>query len=501
MDATFVYMETPDMHAHVVGTLLLDPSTVKGGYSFEGVKDLLRDRIHLVPPFRRRLIEVPFKLAHPVWIEDPDFDLDRHVHRVGVPPPGTAQDLADFVGEFASEPLDRNRPLWTMTVVEGLEDGMIALVSKIHHAAIDGVSGADLMVHLFDLSPEVEPVERPEQRLVDRVPSDAELVLGALGTIATQPLGFVKMADRARKGILGAVRTQRNRPEGSRPVTLPFTAPKVPFNGAITPHRAVAFGRASLEDMKVIKRAFGTTVNDVVLAACTMSLRHWLIAHDALPDKPLVASCPVSVHDEQKDAPGTNKVSSMFVSLPVTTADPVEQLRLIHEDTKGAKELNKAMGADLLTGLAEFAPPRLLNRASQLYSRMNLADRHRPVHNLIISNVPGPPVPLYSAGARVEATYPMGPILEGSGLNLTVLSNMGNVDFGAMACKEMVPDLWDIAAGFADAVTELRKRADELQGTSTRGGNGATTRKPRAKRATKAKKAPKAVRAPAKRTD
>ncbi|HEX9549077.1 MAG TPA: WS/DGAT domain-containing protein [Acidimicrobiales bacterium] len=211
----------------------------------------------------------------------------------------------------------------------------------------------------------------------------------------------------------------------------------------------------------MVKRAFGTTVNDVVLAACTQSLRDWLIAHDALPSKPLIASVPVSVHAEQKDQPGTNKVSSMFVALPVQLEDPVEQLMAIKENTKGAKEVHKALGADMITGMAEFAPPLLLNQATKLYSRLNLAERHRPIHNLIVSNVPGPPVPLYCAGARVVAIYPMGPILEGAGLNITVLSNMGNVDFGAMACRELVPDLDDLAPGFADAVLSLKLAADE----------------------------------------
>jgi diacylglycerol O-acyltransferase / wax synthase len=461
MDATFIHMETPDMHLHVVGTLVLDPSTMPGGYSFETIKNTIAQRIHLIPPFRRKLVSVPFNLANPVWIEDPDFDLDAHIHRIAVPAPHTMRELAEVVNDIASRPLDRSRPLWDMWVVEGLEDGHIALASKIHHSAIDGVTGADMMVHLFDLSPEGAEVEPPGDWQPEAKPSDVELVANALASNVTQPVRLARMLFKTGQGLLTAVQIQRNREDGRPGPTLPFTAPQTPFNGAITGHRAVAFGRASLDDMKLVKNTFGTTVNDVVLAACTTSLRRWLAAHGGVPEKSLVASVPISVHGEVSDDAGTNQVSAMFVSLPVTIEDPVEQLLAIREDTKNAKEVHRALGADTLTGLAEFAPPRLLNRASRLYSRMNLADRHPPVHNLVVSNVPGPPIPLYCAGARVLATYPMGPILEGAGLNLTVLSNMGNVDFGAIACREMVPDLWDIATGFEQAVALLTKAAEQ----------------------------------------
>jgi diacylglycerol O-acyltransferase / wax synthase len=462
VDASFLYMETRDMHMHTVGTVVIDPATMPGGYAFAKIKELLASRLHLMAPFRRRLVMVPFDLAHPVWIEDPDFDLEFHVHRRGLPQPGTMHELAELVGDFASRPLDRSRPLWQMWVVEGLEDGLVALVTKIHHSCIDGVSGADLMAHLFDLEPEPPEIELPPALATEQPPSDVKLIAGALSSVVTQPFSLARTMVRTGRGLIGAVQSQRKRPEGAPPATLPFTAPTTPWNGAITPHRAVAFSSCSLEDMKLVKRVFGTTVNDVVLAACTMSLRRWLEAHDALPDRPLVASIPVSVHTaDNKTDP--NQISTMFVSLPVQLSDPVEQLVVIRENTKGAKELHHAMGADLIMSLTQATPPQLLNLASRLYSQMNLASRHRPAHNLVVSNVPGPPIPLYCGGARVVSCYPMGPILEGAGLNLTVLSNMGNVDFGAIACREMVPDLWDIADGFAEAVTELRKRAEEQE--------------------------------------
>jgi WS/DGAT/MGAT family acyltransferase len=464
MDASFLYMETPSQLSHVVGTMLLDPGA-GNGFSFDRMVETLRNRMHLLEPFRRRLVSVPFNLGHPVWIEDPDFDLESHIHRVAVRPPGTMRELAEIVADIASHQLDRSRPLWELTLIEGLDDGKVGFVTKMHHAAIDGVTGADLMAHLFDLAPDApdpEPPDVPWQG--EAVPSDFELMVRAAQGIASRPRTMAKVLTRTVRSVSSIVARQREASGSDRPsAALPFTAPKVKWSGAITPHRSVAFGKAALDDMRHIKSVFGTTVNDVVLAACTQTLRQYLIAHDDLPDIPLVCSVPVSVHGKTEHE-GTNQVSTMFVRLPVQIDDPVEQLRTINAETREAKEMQNAIGADLLQDFAQFIPPTLFNRAMLLYSNLNLADRHRPVHNLIVSNVPGPPIPLYTAGAQVVGVYPFGPLLEGAGLNLTVLSNMGHVDFGVIACRELVPDVWDIADGFAEAVLLLKKRADEEAG-------------------------------------
>ena len=456
MDASFFYLETPDQHMHVVGTLILDPSTMPGGYSFDAIRQTFAERLHLLPPFRRRPVFVPFGLGHPVWVEDPNFDIDQHMHRIGAPSPGTDRELAEIVGHIASTPLDRSRPLWDLWVVEGLEDGLVALVTKMHHAAIDGTSGADLMVHLFDLEPEPKRVERPTEPWTgEHVPSDVELVAGALLSRLTQPAKMFRAVRKTAGSVLNVVGQIRSGSDAA----LPLTGPRTKFSGAQTPHRSVAFGRTSLDDFKVIKNAFDVKVNDVVLAGCTQALRQWLIDHDDLPDKPLVASVPVSVRTEEQAGEMNNRVSAMFASLPVQLDDPVDQLMDIHRRMNSAKELHNALGADMLQDWAEFFGPAIFTRAMRLYSSMRLADRHPPIHNLVISNVPGPPIPLYTSGARVVSTYPMGPVLFGAGLNLTVLSNMGNVDFGAIACTELVPDLWDIPAGFSDAITTLHKAA------------------------------------------
>ncbi|CAN5807592.1 wax ester/triacylglycerol synthase family O-acyltransferase [soil metagenome] len=461
MDASFLYLETPSMLMHVTGTIVLDPAGMEGGYRWEAFKEMLAERIHLLPPFRRRLVTVPFGLGHPVWIEDPDFDLDAHVRRAAVPAPGSMHELAEIVGDLAGRPLDRSRPLWEMWVVEGLADGHIAIVTKMHHSAIDGASGADLMAHIFDLDPDdvtVPPDDgswQPEQ-----APSDLSLAAKALATQATSPVRMVRLMGKTVGSMADIVRQRVGRPSDAVPSPMPFGAPRTPFSGAITSHRSVAFARTSLDDFKHVKNAFGTTVNDVVLAASAVSLRHWLIDRGGLPDKPLVASVPVSVRGDDSEGLG-NQVSAMLVNLPVQLDDPAAILGEIQQNTKGAKELHGAIGADMLQDWSEFAPPAVLARVARFYSSWNLADHHAPMHNLVISNMPGPPIPLYCAGARVLSTYPMGPVMEGAGLNITVLSNMGNVDFGAIACRELVPDIWDIATGFSAAVDELVKLADQ----------------------------------------
>ena len=462
LDATFLYFETPTNHMHVSATMVLDPSTVPGGYSFDKFKEMIRGRLDLVKPFRRRLVTVPFQLHHPIWIEDPDFDLDYHVRRVAAPAPGTERELADIAGEIASRQLDRARPLWELWIIEGLENDAIGVVAKMHHATIDGVSGANLMVHLFDMEPDPAPLEPPEEEWKpDRKPSDFELVGYALQSRAKRPLQLAAVIPPTVKSVFNVARGRFGSSGAGGAQGTPFTAPNTPFNGAISGHRKVAFANVPLDELKMVKNAFGTTLNDVVLALCAGALRRYLDSHGVHPDKPLVATCPVSVRgDDETKQVGSNAVSAMFTSLATDVDDPVERLLAIHESTKDAKEEHKAVGADTLINLSEFAAPNLFGLAARLYSNMKLADRHRPVHNLVISNVPGPPFPLYFGGARLVAMNPLGPIFEGAGLNITVLSYLDSVGFGFMADRESLPDVWTLAAGVGEALEELKKAAD-----------------------------------------
>jgi WS/DGAT/MGAT family acyltransferase len=461
IDAAFLYLETPNMHMHVVSCIVFDPTTVPGGYSFERVKEMMASRLHLAAPMRRKLAPTPFGLNHPVWIEDRDFDLDYHVRRIGCPSPGSEEQLSDIVGDIAARQLDRTRPLWEVWIVEGLEHGHVAAVAKMHHCTIDGVSGANLMVNFFDLAPEGSERPAPEAGWEpERKPSELELFGRGLLARTRRPLQWISVAPKTIRSVTGLVLARR-RIEGPG-MAAPLTAPRTSFNVAITPHRKAAFAHVSLDEVKAVKNAFGTTVNDVVLAICSGALRRYLDARGELPHKSMIAVVPVSVRsDDDKDVVGSNRVSAMFSTLASDVEDPVARLRLIHEANKGAKEEHKAIGASMLTEWGEFASPNTFSLAARLYANLRLVERHPVVHNLVISNVPGPRFPLYFAGAKLVAMYPLGPVMDGAGLNITVLSYMDQLFFGLIGCREVV-GVWDLAAQISEAFAELRKAADAV---------------------------------------
>jgi WS/DGAT/MGAT family acyltransferase len=464
LDAAFLYLENPTNHMHVAMTMVLDPSTVPGGYTFENLKEFIRGRLHLVPPFTRRLVEVPLNLAHPVWVEDPDFDIDFHIRRIGCPSPGGRRELGEMAGQIASTPLDRKRPLWELWVIEGLKQDRIGVVTKVHHAAIDGSSGAELMVHLFDLEPEPAEPPPPGDRALEHIPNDFELLGHAAASRFRKLVALPKLLGET----VGAVNrvAQGRRDPNKRVGAAPLSAPRTPWNGPLSPMRNVGFARVPLDDVKALKAAFGCTVNDVVLALCAGTLRQYMLGVTGeVPDTPLVAACPVSVRGDADHA-GGNKVSAMFTTLDTQLADPVERVRAIQACTVGAKEEHNAVGAAMLQNWAEYAAPNTFNLASRLYSSWGLADSHRPIHNVIISNVPGPNFPLFYAGAEMVAAYPMGPVMEGVGLNITVMSYRGSVDFGFMVDRELVRDVWDMADRVKDALAELQEAAASLEGAA-----------------------------------
>ncbi len=466
VDASFLYLETPTSHMHVAMTGIYDTSTMPNGYSFEAFKEHIRSRLHLVPPFTRRLVEVPFQLHHPVWVEDPNFDLDYHVRRIAVPAPGGRRELAEIAAQIASVPLDRNRPLWEAWVIEGVKHDRIGFVAKVHHSAIDGAAGAEIMTALYDLEPSPPPRPLPESVEPEHVPTDLELVAYAVRSRLTRLPGMLPLLGRTVQSINNIVQNRRD-PLG-KVGAVPLTAPHTPWNAAIGPQRRVAFARIDLDEAKAVKDAFGVKLNDVVLAVVAGALRTYLDQRgDGVPDDPLLAVCPVSVRTEDETDAGGNRVSAMFTNLATDIDDPTERLRQIAHNTEGAKSEHNALGARMLTDWGEFAAPRTFGLASRLYSSMHLADRHRPIHNLVISNVPGPPFPLYLAGAELVAAYPMGPVMEGAGLNATVLSYRYSIDFGFMADRDLMPDVWDLAAAVNTAFEELRSAAGRKSSAST----------------------------------
>jgi diacylglycerol O-acyltransferase / wax synthase len=459
LDAGFLYMETPSSYMHVAGLAVFDPSAVPGGWTIERIKEHYRSRLHLASPFRRRLVEVPFGIHHPLWIEDPDFDLDWHIRHIAVPPPGDDRKLADLVAHLVSLQLDRSKPLWELWVIEGLESGHIATLTKVHHAAIDGVSGAEILAAILELSAEGDEVPPPEQEWEpDRVPTDFELLGYAATSLARQPVRAMKTARRTLTSAL-TLRNQNRQPDMTPP-PAPYSAPRTSFNAALTPHSGFAFSSLSLPDVKMVKNAFSVTVNDVVLAMCAGALRRYLDAGGEKPDGALVAMVPVSVRsDDQKGTHG-NRVSSMLCSLATDVADAELRLHAIHEGMRNAKEQQRAIGADTLQDWVEFAAPAVAGLAARVYSRTKMADRHRPLFNVTISNVPGPPFPLYSAGARLVGHYPLGPIFDGGGLNITVMSYIDHLDFGLVVCPDLIPDPWALADGLHESLEELKKAAD-----------------------------------------
>ncbi|MCU1370513.1 MAG: wax ester/triacylglycerol synthase family O-acyltransferase [Ilumatobacteraceae bacterium] len=489
LDAAFLYLENPTNHMHVAMTMVVDPSTVPGGYTFENLKEFIRGRLHLVPPFTRRLCEVPLNLAHPLWVEDPNFDLDFHIRRIGCPAPGGRRELGEMAGQIASTPLDRSRPLWELWVIEGLKQDRVGVVTKVHHAAIDGSSGADLMVHLFDLEPEAADPPPPADHEPEHIPNDFELLGHAAASRVRKLIALPKLLGDTVASVNRVAQGRRSGEQG-KTGAAPLTAPRTTWNGSLSPLRSVGFARVTLDEVKELKGAFGCTVNDIVLGLCAGTLRSYMLANEDVPDTPLVAACPVSVRSGEDTAPG-NKVSAMFATLDTQLEDPTERIRAIQACTVGAKAEHNAVGADMLQNWAEYAAPNTFNLASRLYSSWGLADSHRPIHNVIISNVPGPNFPLYYAGAEMVAAYPMGPVMEGVGLNITVMSYRGSVDFGFMVDRELVPDVWDMADRVKPALEELQEAAARLTAPEPdagaapdpRAGDGAPKAKPAPMRA------------------
>lgn len=460
-DAMYVHAETAAMPMHTLGTMVIDPSTLPTGrFDHEHVLRAMERRIHLMPPWRQRLLEVPLGLDQPLFVDDPDFRVEDHVHRAALPAPGSLRELAEFVADVAGRPLDRARPLWEMWVVEGLEAGRLALVSKLHHCMSDGASGASQMGTLLDLAPDAVPAPPERPWSPAPLPSRLELAREALKPSLPNPLTLARLLYDTGAGLYRRERARAALADEGAPVPgLLETAPQTRFGGSITARRSIAFASASLDSIKFVKNAFGATVNDAVLAACALALRRYLQARNELPDEPLHCLVPVSVKSAEEKREFSNKVSMMTVKLPTHLDNPEEVVRAVNTETRVSKRLLEAVEGDLLDGWLELAPPVLVELGARLFSDLGIADRIRVPMNCVVSNMAGPPMPLYWGGARVEAIYPMGPVTEGVGVNITVLSNTGRLDFGVLACRDTVPDVWDIAEGFAQAVSELEVAA------------------------------------------
>ncbi len=457
LDASFLYLETHNNHMHVGAIYVLDPDGDPNAGTVEEFRRIIGERLHLLPPFRWRLVEVPFGIHHPVWVNDPDFDLEYHVRAASLPAPGGIHELARHAAEFMSRPLDRNRPLWELEVVDGLEGGRRAFVSKTHHAAIDGASGAELTAQLLDLTREPRRVDPPEHGFEgERIPSEIEMLAYGLRSAASQPTELVRMIGKAPS----VVRALQRRSADGTAGKLPFQSPRTSLNGPITPHRAMATAEFALSDIKGVRAAFGGTVNDVVLAICGGALRRFLEEGGELPGDPLVAMVPVSVRATDQQGAMGNRVAQMLVPLGTDVADPVERLRAVSEATVHAKGTLQAIGAETLANWTEFAAPAIAARAARLYSSMQLANRVRPVFKPDGVERARAPVPVVGRGRRLTAWYPMGPVYDGAGLNITLMSYDGTMYVGLLGCRETVPRIWDLAHLIEESAAELLALAE-----------------------------------------
>lgn len=467
LDTMFLNLEQPGVPLHVASVIVLDPSTAPEGFGYETVMDVYRNRLHLLPPFRWRLVTTPLGLDHPYWIDDPDFDLEYHVRRIAVPPPGDERTLADIVARIHARPLDRTRPLWETYVIEGLADGRIAIMSKNHHATIDGVSGADILGVLLDLEPTPPVPGHREPQVGEAAPGEAEMLLRSARGLAKQPLRIGRATVRAAGALplLGRM-VERAAPPSLRDrlgeglMAKPhLQAPRSPFNGPVSPHRRWAFGSVSLKQAKRIKDASGCKLNDVVMALTAGALRRYLLREGGLPDEPLQAMVPISVRTEDQRGEAGNQVNAMIAILPTHLPTAAARLAAAAEAMDVAKTGN-AVPATVLRDFTQFATPALAATAARTVARLRWADRFTTPFNVVVSNVPGPPVPLYLGGARMEAIYPVSAIYDGIGLNVTLFSYRDELQFGLVSDREMVPDIWSMMGDFHDEMAELTALVD-----------------------------------------
>lgn len=461
LDASFLSLETRSQQGHVGSVLILDAVDAPGAWGFDVVRRLLEERLHLLVPYRRKLAPVPLGIDHPYWVDDPDFDLEFHLRHIAVPPPGDPRSLGDLIARIHERPLDRAHPLWEVYVIEGLAAGRVAVYAKVHHAVVDGVSGTELVSVILDPRPEGRDFEPPPEWTPAGVPSSLTLLGRSLAALALRPARALRLGYELVRSV-PVLQTFATLPglaaaggAGDAPFARPtLIAPRSVLNGAISAHRRFAYGVVGLSEVKAIKDGAGVTVNDVVVSVTAGAVRRWMLAHDALPDRSLQALIPISIRAEGEEGAPGNRVSGMIAPIGTHLADPVRRLRFVHETLVVAKEQHRATPATLLQDLAEFTPPAVSASAARLVFHNGRAGRITPF-NLVISNIPGPPGPLYMAGAHVEGSFPVSTIVDGAALNVTIVSNEDRLSFGLVADREIVPDLWDLMAFISDEVERL----------------------------------------------
>ena len=469
LDAMFLNLETPAAPLHVSSVIFLDPSTAEHGFSFETLLDVYRNRLHRLPMYRWRLVETPFGLDHPYWFDDPDFDLEYHVRRIAVPAPGDERTLADIVARIHARPLDRTRPLWEAYLIEGMADGTVALMNKNHHATIDGVSGADILTVLMDVEPTPPVPGHSEHIEGDPEPTRREMAARALAGVAKFPARTGRMAVRSASALplVGRIAEEsaparlRSRRADGLLATPTLQAPSSPFNGPLSPHRRFSYAALPLDQIKAVKNEWDVKVNDVLMALVAGMLRRYLRRHGDPCTKPLQAMVPISVRTDEQSGTGGNQVNAMIGLLPTHLATVEERLHAAAAAMDVAKASN-ALPVHVLRDVTQVSIPALAATASRTMTRLNWASRVRTPFNVVVSNVPGPPVPIHLGGARMTGIFPVSALMDSIGLNVTVFSYLDELQVGLVADREMVPDLWEMIGDLEDELVDLAGLVDQV---------------------------------------
>lgn len=454
IDASFLTNETSSGHMHV-GAVLIFEGPPPAYTDFVGH---VRGRLSGVPRFRQMLTFPPLASGRPLWTDDPTFNLNYHVRHTALPEPGGEEELRRLAGRVFSQQLDRSKPLWELWLVQGLEQNRFALISKTHHAMVDGVSGVDISTVLFDIQPIPEPAADDDNWIAQAKPSGAGLIARGAGEVAAAPFKLAKRAVGAARHPEGTAKRAAAAIGGVGEVAWNFTnpAPDVPLNVPIGPHRRFVWARSDLKDFKKIKDEMGGTVNDVVLTVVAGALREWLISRGIKTEGlELRALVPVSIRAEDESGALGNRIAAMRGPLPVYVEDPVRRLEVVRKAMEGLKQSRQALGAEVISRFNDFAPPTLLAQAS----RINFSTR---LFNLIVTNVPGPQMPLYVLGRELQDVFPVAFLPENHALAIAIMSYNGHINFGLLADYDGVADVEEIAMGIERALDELGAEAKEL---------------------------------------
>jgi WS/DGAT/MGAT family acyltransferase len=465
LDSAFLSLETGTSRLHVGLVMVLDPpegrrSLFSSSTRFAQIRRVLQQRVHLVRPLRQRPVPAPLGLGHPVWADDPTFDLDDHLRRGALPAPGGPAELEELVADFLGGPLDLDRPLWELMVVEGLAGGRTAVVAKLHHAILDGVSGATLMSSFLDAGPRDRPAPVFGIGTTPPGPKAHELWWHVAS-------GLLRVPGTLRSAIGGGISALQQGLEPSadgagRP--LLFGAPRTSMNGTVSQRRRFATTSIPMADLERVRRSFGTTQNDVVLAAVSGGVRRLLAAREEATDRSLVALVPISTRRRDGRGQLGNRIAGMLVPLGTDIEEPGARLKAVAAHARAAKRRYRATKGGVLRDAVELSPPLVVQRLARWTNALRLFDRAPPVSNLVVSNIPGPSNPLWFAGSRVVAVYPVGPVAHGVGLNVTALGYAGRLWFGLLGCGRLAPDVGLLASLIDEAMEELLAAAGSGSG-------------------------------------